>query len=273
MADVPAVPQDPQIRPTPLDVKHCPLAPGARVATEFAPLPTSKDPAPHPEGIETPKVPLAVTGEPLAPKPDGRERPTLVTDPAEQFVQTSEVPFDAKHWPFDPAEDSPVPPFTTPSTPVMPPFPVAERFVAGISAPASARKAGAPAVPLAGPAKKVLAASVARPTVNVPDVVIGDPTKLKMEGSASPTLETVPNAGSAVGVQALAEELHSSTWPPAGALAETGWLCSPITVWLVEVPLRSPPSVSVLPDPHAVHTSVVPFDPKHWPLRPRDRLL
>lgn len=165
-----------------------------------------------------------------------------------------------------------MPPFVTPSVPVMPPFPVEAKLIDGISSPVRARKDGVPAAPLTGPAKNVLDACGARVTVSVPEFVIGDPVKLKIEGIAIPTLETVPNEGKVDGVQALAAEFHSITWPPTGALAETGWPCNPITVWLVDVPLRSPPSVSVLPEPHAVHTSVDPLDPRHWPFEPSERL-
>lgn len=97
MAELPLVPHDPHATAAPLMVRHCPLVPTGSVFTEFAPLPTSSDPAPQPAGMERPSAPLAVTGEPLVPKPEGSVRPTLVTVPVPQLFQTSAVPFEARH--------------------------------------------------------------------------------------------------------------------------------------------------------------------------------
>src|SRR2546425_7347148 len=51
----------------------------------------------------------------------------------------------------------PLPRLVTPRFPVTPPLPLAARLIAGISAPARARKVGAAAPPLEGPLKTVFA--------------------------------------------------------------------------------------------------------------------
>jgi hypothetical protein len=61
-----------------------------------------------------------------------------------------------------------------------------------MSAAHRTRYTGTTGFPLQGPAKKVLADSLARVTVNVPLPVIGEPLTLKSEGKVKPTCVTVP---------------------------------------------------------------------------------
>ena len=56
----------------------------------------------------------------------------------------------------------------------------------------NARKVGAAAAPLLGPANKVLTDWVVSVPVSVPLVVTGEPDTAKMEGSASATEVTEP---------------------------------------------------------------------------------
>lgn len=93
-------PQEPQTAVMPVEVRHCPLVPIPKGATEFAPFPRSSDPVDQPEGIPSVKAPVVLTGEPEVVKPVGAVRPTLVTvpeDPAPQACQTMAVPFEPRH--------------------------------------------------------------------------------------------------------------------------------------------------------------------------------
>lgn len=65
----------------------------------------------------------------------------------------------------------------------------------GMSVLVKARNAGIAAEPEAGPAKTVLALSVAKVTASVPAVVIGLPDTVKADGIDKATLETVPVPG------------------------------------------------------------------------------
>ena len=84
----------------------------------------------------------------------------------------------------------PVPPFALGSTPVTP----VARFISGKSAPTKLLNVGVPADPF-GAAKTVFAVSDASVAVNVPLDVTGDPLTVKIPGSDSPTLVTVPVVG------------------------------------------------------------------------------
>lgn len=141
---------------------------------------------------------------PLTDHVEGRPVPEPLPEP--HAPQTMLVPLLVKHWPAAPALVRPVPPFAIPNAPATPPFPLTVRFTAGISEFVSDRKAGAPGVPEAGPAKIVFAFSLAMLASRVPEVVTGDPVTLKIEGSERLTLVTVPAAGKVAGAQA--EPLH-----------------------------------------------------------------
>ena len=72
------------------------------------------------------------------------------------------------------------------------------------------RNVGAPAPPLEGPAKTVLAFWLTNAPVNVPDPVTGELEIEKTEaGNASPTLVTVPVAGDAQLITPAAVELST----------------------------------------------------------------
>ena len=63
---------------------------------------------------------------------------------------------------------------------------------AGISAQTAARNVGAAAEPEAGPRNAVFAVWVANPRAHVPDVVIVQPEVVRIEGTVTATLVTVP---------------------------------------------------------------------------------
>src|SRR5256885_11290329 len=62
----------------------------------------------------------------------------------------------------------------------------------GMSALTGARKAGAAAEPVDGPAKTRLELWLASAIASVPLVVMGEPVTVKIDGAESATLETVP---------------------------------------------------------------------------------
>ncbi len=64
--------------------------------------------------------------------------------------------------------------------------------VVGKSAVTRLRKVGAAAAPVVGPAQMRFALCVARVSANAPEVVIGEPARLKMPGTVIATLVTVP---------------------------------------------------------------------------------
>src|SRR6266550_3408579 len=81
---------------------------------------------------------------------------------------------------------SPVPPFATPSVPVM-----VEAGIDGRSAATSARNVGVPVEPF-GAAKTVFVVSVASVTPSVPAPVIGEPETAIIDGTVMATDVTVP---------------------------------------------------------------------------------
>ena len=85
----------------------------------------------------------------------------------------------------------------------------------GKSAPTSARKVGAFALPLDGPAKIVLADCVLSDPVSVPDVEIGLPLTENMEGNAKLTDVTVPVVDK---MQVHDDPPHVKTPPVTGQL-------------------------------------------------------
>ena len=94
------------------------------------------------------------------------------------------------------AVDEPVPPFSTATIPVtFPAVPVVLLVrLEGISAATRARKVGAAAEPLAGPANTAFAPCVFNVAVNVPDDVTGLFVTVKILGIDKPTLVTAPAA-------------------------------------------------------------------------------
>ncbi len=158
-------------------------------------------------------------------------------------------------------EAVPVPPFASESKPVTPPFPETPKFMVGMSAPAKGRNPGVAAAPVDGPAKTVFALSLASVPAKVPAPVTGVPVTLNIAGKESPTLVTVPRPASVVGVQAV--PFHSSIWPELGANEESGCPSRPITVWLVEVPLKSPAAVNEDAGPQEPQAMADPVDVKH----------
>src|SRR5487761_168426 len=250
-------------------------------------------------------VPLLVTGDPLTVKIEGSDSATLdtVPEPEPQDCHSITLPFVPKHCPlvpnavkpvpplatgrvpakeiilfghvpviemFEPPVNAgvpvPVPPFARESTPVTPPFPEIPTLMAGISGPAKGRKLGTPAAPVGGPAKIVFVFSLTSVPVRVPELVTGVPVTAKIDGKESPTLVSAPRPDKVAGPQVV--PFHSSICPGAGATDESGRPSRPITVWLDEVPLKSPLAMNKDAGPQEPHIIAVPLEVKHCPLVP-----
>ncbi len=93
----------------------------------------------------------------------------------------------------------------------------------GMSAATSARKVGAAALPVVGPAKTRLADCVALVTASVPEVVTGVPETENSAGMVSPTLVTVPEPPAAPPSTKSPRPSAIATWP-------TGIAASPCVI-------------------------------------------
>lgn len=108
----------------------------------------------------------------------------------------------------------------------------------------NARKVGAAAAPLLGPANKVLTDCVVKVPVSVPVVVTGEPDTDMMDGSASATEVTVPvpygNAGMSAVVRA--RKVGVSAAPLLGPANKVFMFC------VVSTPVSVPLLVTGEPD-------------------------